>query len=224
MSHNTFDSFIDLLVEIKKCKSVNSKVLDILIKLDYFSQFGHPNQLLLETKMFDELYGKKQFKLDKIQEMGYSVDDFEKFSQKSTDKVMKFDDTLPLLKFLTKVSLYPKTTKYDRLVYEWENLGYIQTILPKMDQDYYFVTAIKGKESKTVTIYQISTGKTETYKIRKKLFSTNPIEEGQCIHVKEYTNDFKWRRTVDENGKTKWEQTSEHEMLISKYSVLTKDK
>lgn len=223
LSQTHYDTFVDLLVDIKTKTSCNSKQLDILIHLDFFSEFGEPNALLKQVEMFDQLYGKKQFKVDKITEMGFSVDEFVSYATKSTDKVIKFEDTMPLLKHLVATADYPKTTKYDRLCYEFEYLGYIQTVLPKMNKDYYFVTAIKGKQSRVVTVYQIKTGQSFTYKIRKKLFDSNPIEVGQCINIKEFTNDFKWRKIIDEKGKEKWEQTEEREMLITKYSVLTKD-
>ena len=223
LSRNKYEDFIDLLIAIKEKTSCSSKVVDILIHLDFFSEFGEPNALLKQTEMFDQLYGKKQFKIDKILEMGYDPATFAKYAIKVTDKVIKFEDTMPLLKELIDNTDFPKTTKYDKLCYEFEYLGYIQTVLPKMNKDYYFVTAIKGKESRMVTVYQIKTGQSSTYKIRKKLFTTNPIEPGQCIKIKEFTNDFKWKKTVDENGKDKWEQTSEHEMLITQYSILTKD-
>lgn len=223
LSQNHYDTFADLLVDIKDKTSLNSKQLDILIYLDFFSEFGEPNALLKQVLIFDKIYGKKQFKIDKILEMGYDPAVFAKYAIKTTDKVIKFEDTMPLLKELITNTDFPKTTKYDKLCYEFEYLGYIQTILPKMNKDYYFVTAIKGKESRMVTVYQIKTGQSSTYKIRKKLFATNPIEPGQCIKIKEFTNDFKWKKTVDENGKDKWEQTSEREMLITQYSILTKD-
>lgn len=218
------NDFLWLLKEIKTKTSVNSKQLDILIKLDFFSDFGHPNQLLQIVKIFDQVYGKKQFKKDKIAEMGYLIDEFAEFSQKETDKTLYFDDTKELMRYLIKEYPGPKTSKYDRLNYEVEFLGYIQTVLPKMSKDYYYVTAMKGKDSRMVTIYQLKTGKSLTYKVRKKLFDTNPFEVGQILHITEFTNDFKWRKTVDEKGKTHWEQSSEREMLITKYAVLTKDK
>lgn len=218
------NDFLWLLKEIKTKTSIGSKTLDTLIKLDYFSDFGHPNQLLQIVKIFDQVYGKKQFKKDKIAEMGYLIDEFAEFSQKETDKTLYFDDTKELMRYLIKEYPGPKTSKYDRLNYEVEFLGYIQTVLPKMSKDYYYVTAMKGKDSRMVTIYQLKTGKSLTYKVRKKLFDTNPFEVGQILHITEFTNDFKWRKTVDEKGKTHWEQSSEREMLITKYAVLTKDK
>lgn len=41
-----YDSFIDLLVDITEQTSCNSRQLDILVKLDYFSEFGEANELL----------------------------------------------------------------------------------------------------------------------------------------------------------------------------------
>lgn len=218
------DGFILLLKEIKKKTSVNAKQLDILIKLDFFSDFGHPNQLLQEVKIFDQIYGKKQFKKDKIEEIGYLITDFVIFSQKETDKTLYYDDTEELMKYLIKEYPGPKTTKYDKLNYELEHLGYIQTVLPKINQDYYYVTSMKGKDARIVTIYQLKTGKSLIYKIRKKLFDSNPFEVKQILHITEFTNDFKWKVSVDEKGKKHWEQTSEREMLITKYAVLTKDR
>lgn len=54
-----YNNFIDLLVDITKKTSCNSRQLDILIKLDYFSDFGEANELLYIVDRFNELYTKK---------------------------------------------------------------------------------------------------------------------------------------------------------------------
>ena len=63
-----FDSFIDLLAKLKTL-SVNSRQLDILIKLDFFNEFGEVNKLLKQVEYFDKIYGKKQFKKAKLAEL-----------------------------------------------------------------------------------------------------------------------------------------------------------
>lgn len=219
LSKHSYYSFPDLLIEIKKT-SVNSKQLTILICLDYFSKFGHPNQLLKEVEIFEFVYGKKQFRKDSIEKAGYYIGDFIIYSTKETDKTLYFEDTTELMRSLIKTYPGEKTTKYDYINYEYEYLGYIQTIFPKINEEYYYVTDVKGKTSKMVSLYQISTGQNVTYKIRKKLFESNPFEVKNCIHLIELTNDFKWKKEVDEKGKEKWVQTSEREILITKYSVL----
>ena len=55
-----YDNFIDLLIDIIEKTSCNSRQLDILIKLDYFSDFGEINELLWKTDIFNRLYDKKK--------------------------------------------------------------------------------------------------------------------------------------------------------------------
>lgn len=58
-----YDNFIDLLIDITEKTSCNSRQLDILIKLDYFSDFGEVNYLTYIVSKFDVLYVKgKGFK------------------------------------------------------------------------------------------------------------------------------------------------------------------
>lgn len=216
---NAYTDFIDLLIDIKDKTSVNSRTLDILIRLDFFSEFGTPNELLWQTEIFNQLYGKKQFKVDKITEMGFLVEEFERFSQKSTPKVIKFEDTLPLIKHLASTIELPKTTIFDHINYELECLGYIQTTMPDVIEDIYVATAIKGKQSRIVTLYQLNSGATTSAKVRGKLFNSNPFDVGQIINIKEWANDFKWHKIIDEKGKEKWEQLDEKELLVTKYSL-----
>jgi len=53
-----YDNFIDLLEDITEKTSCNSRQLDILIKLDFFSEFGEMGELLYKTLMFSILYEK----------------------------------------------------------------------------------------------------------------------------------------------------------------------
>ena len=53
-----YDNFIDLLEDITEKTSCNSRQLDILIKLDFFSEFGEMGELLYKTLMFGILYEK----------------------------------------------------------------------------------------------------------------------------------------------------------------------
>lgn len=53
-----YDNFIDLLIDITEKTSCNSRQLDILVKLDYFSDFGEPNQLTYIISKFALLYVK----------------------------------------------------------------------------------------------------------------------------------------------------------------------
>ena len=83
---NKYDSFIDLLIDIKKT-SVNSKQLEILIKLNFFSEFGEINTLLKQVEYFDLIYGKKQFNVTKIKEQNLPIEIIETHCKKQTEKI-----------------------------------------------------------------------------------------------------------------------------------------
>ena len=50
---NTYKAFIDLLSDIYNCTSTNSRQVDILIKIDYFSDFGNQRELLRICDIFE---------------------------------------------------------------------------------------------------------------------------------------------------------------------------
>lgn len=67
---NTYTHFIDLLSDINSCTAVNSRQIDILIKIDYFSKFGNQRELLRICDIF-ELFKKgtaKQIKKEAIKD------------------------------------------------------------------------------------------------------------------------------------------------------------
>ena len=84
LSKKHHDTFVDLLYDLKVASSVNSRQLDILIKLDFFDQFGEVNKLLWIAKMFDKLYGKKSIKKDNIENIGISEDLIREYSETET--------------------------------------------------------------------------------------------------------------------------------------------
>lgn len=62
--NNKYNNFVDVLYDLKEKTSLNKTQLDILIKLDFFEDFGDINTLLWITGEFDQLYGKKSIKKD----------------------------------------------------------------------------------------------------------------------------------------------------------------
>ena len=53
-----YDNFIDLLIDIKEKTILKKDQLNILVKLDYFSDFGEINELLYIIDKFNKLYKK----------------------------------------------------------------------------------------------------------------------------------------------------------------------
>ena len=205
-----FDSFIDLLIQIRQT-SCNSRQLDILIDLGFFEEFGHPNMLKKQCEIFNKFYGKKQIKKDSI--AGYPNWIFDKYADKETDKQYRFSDTLPMLIELCQTIDYPKTTIKNRIQSELNHLGYIQMTLDNVSEEYYYVIEINGN---WLSLYQLHTGNLVKIKSRKKYLQETDIEVGKIIKILEIKDEPKWHK--DSMGE--WFKSDETEPILTRFLVL----
>lgn len=97
-----YDNFIDLLVDITNKTSCNSRQLDILIKLDYFSDFGEINELTYITSVFNRLYDKnKGFKKNiKENKLGLAYEFVKPYCEEYKEEKVKEVDYERMLKDL----------------------------------------------------------------------------------------------------------------------------
>lgn len=82
MSKNYYDTFTDLLLDIKKHKVADSRQLSGLIQLDFFSCFGNAAELMrIKTIVENFKYGEiKTYKKEKVPEDSFLFPLFEKYS------------------------------------------------------------------------------------------------------------------------------------------------
>ena len=178
-----FRSFIDLLVKLKTL-SINSRQLDILIKLDFFEEFGEVNRLLKQVEYFDKIYGKKQFKKAKLEQLGIPLEVAEKYATKVTEKMITGIDSTGLLTEMTdKYLKYIPTTLMNHFKYENECLGYVTTVYPLANKRLYYVTAInQTKYLATISLYEIFSGKTRTVKMWTSAYNKQHFDLGSILY------------------------------------------
>lgn len=82
--HN-YTNFVDLLFDMREQTSINARMLDILIKIDFFEQFGNINKLLWITEKFDKIYKKKSIKKDIAKSLFIAEEDLRQFSDSETE-------------------------------------------------------------------------------------------------------------------------------------------
>lgn len=195
MREQEFPTFIDFL----KVNPCNSRQTEILIKLDFFSEFGKSQKLLDEYEIYTTYYGKKQFKKEKI-----TLDDetMSKFAT-STDKMYKITDSEGLIKELCNRIEDKSISIKERLTAEAEYLGYIDYINPKAT-NYGYVLDIDTKYSPRIKMYRLDTGETVTYKLAKKDYNNNPISNHDLLKFtferrnKSRLVDGKWQKCLEE--------------------------
>ena len=82
---NNYPTFVDLLFDLKEKTTIDSRQLGILIKIDFFKEFGDINTLLWITGEFGKLYDKKSIKKDDLMVRGYGEELFRKYSAEETE-------------------------------------------------------------------------------------------------------------------------------------------
>lgn len=195
LKDQNFNDFIDVLLALEST-SINSRQLDILIKLNFFEEFGEINQLLTYTALFAQIYGKKQFKKDKLISLNLTEVDVRQFATKETEKMFTGVDTYRLLKYLAVISKYPPTTLTDEIRYQQELLGYINI----KDQKYKgvgYIVDVDKKYAPKLKIYALANGNTIDCKIDKKTFNCNQLAVGDVIRIEGWTHKPQQRRTED---------------------------
>lgn len=195
MKEQDFPTFIDFL----KVNPCNSRQTEILIALDFFSEFGKSQKLLDIYEIFNTYYGKKQLKKDKINlDEGFVM----KYAT-ATDKMYKITDNEGLMQELCNRVEDKSIPIKERLSAEAEYLGYIDYVNPKAT-NYGFVLDVDTKYSPRLKIYRLDTGETITYKLSKKDYNNNPISNHDLLKFtferrnKSRLVDGKWQKCLEE--------------------------
>ena len=208
-----FDTFIDLLARIKDLR-VDSRKLEILIKLDFFSEFGGINYLLVCNSLFDKYYGKKQMKKEKLYEEGLDFDVIRKYAGKETPKMFSNLDSVGLINELISTIPNEKTTLRTIIAYQIENLGYVD-IVDKKYAGYCVVTDLNVDYSPKLKLYALANGNTIPVKIDKKIFKNQPLRRGDIIKVIRQNKKPKMRKVEG-----KWIETEEKEWWVTEYEYV----
>lgn len=220
IGQDSYGSFLDVLVALQDT-SVNSKQLDILIKLDYFHDYGEPNELLKTVELFNAIYGKNKFAKSKIEDIGIPVEVIEADSSKKTEKTYGGFDSAQVLMdtidYYKDHGMMPKTSLMDRITYQQEHYGYIQIVVPKVRAGVAFVQSVEGERKRTVTLYRLKTGETEIVRVREKQFDSNPFEVGQIIETQECSEEKRWKRNA-ETGE--FYQIDDLETILRKWNIV----
>ena len=204
-----FDSFIDFL----NVSPLNSRQLDILVKLDFFSEFGRAQRLLKIIDLYNMFHGKKQIKKDKIT---LPIKILSKYALSETDKMFKFDDEHMNAMLSELCAMIPDTDipLNTKLQTQQEMCGYISYIDPTRINTA-VVMSLDTKYSPKVTCYDIATGDTFTAKIKKKLYQMVPFGVGDILKYCIEKNK-KWKKENDD-----WVQIDEYENWLSQYTIET---
>lgn len=154
---------------------INSKAIDILFKLDYFSTFAHPNRLLAEFEIYSQYINSKVISKKNLTEE--QIDILKNIGAKETASQFRNFDNMELIKALIKAKSISKTSIYQRIKWQIEFLGYSTINDPSIDPSYWIVVDVESGayNRKDATLYNICYGVTRQYRVSKKFNQNHEI-------------------------------------------------
>lgn len=215
LKDNQYDDFIALLCDLKDKTSLNSRQLGILIDLDFFEEFGDANYLKRLSVLFDDLYGKKQLKKDKVEALGINEDTVRLFANKETEKMFTGVDSISLLSAISKQITFKRRTVKEKVKAQIEHLGYIN-IADERYAGFAVVVSVDTKYSPRLKMYSLKSGEVLDCKIDKRTFNKQHLNVGEIVKINRTSRKPKVRKNED----GEWEQIPDSlELWITDYTT-----
>ena len=186
------DSFVKVLRAIQMSTCVDTQQIEILIELNYFSQFGESGTLM---RIYEEFFNGEN---------------------KLTKTIRSFSARLKACEAFA-ASLPPSRLPLPRrLQAELSNIGLCLSPEPDAPKNLYFVKDIDDKYGVKATLYSACRGTSGIVRFKKDDVAKRPFEKGDCVELVEFNKSprFTYRdgqRTVIPGEKDIW---------AKKYNVL----
>lgn len=210
---NEYDRFVDVLDAISKNTSIDTRQLDILIKIDFFSEFGNQRELLRITEMFYELF--KQGDAKKLQKEKVDGTPLEPIVKKYAVGVTKSggdaksytlldiysimreaEDVIKGL-HLEDLSVILKVRNFKDIMGYMGYISWKQEDRPKL----YVVGLYPLKRKKdgvrfgySVVTKSIGSGKETRFSVMNSVYNKDPIKEDDIIQCISYNRDGQYFR------------------------------
>ena len=214
LSHRKkYTRFMDVLLDIDKHTSLDSRQLDILIKIDFFSEFGNQRELFRIAELFDKMFKSgeaKKISKEKVdgtplepiikkysvgvtksggEAKSYTLLDIESILREVEDAVKAAN--LPDLSLILKVKNFEDAMGY---------IGYVSG--NEEDRRKLYVSDIyelhRKKDGKqfgySIITKSIGSGKDARFTVFNPVFNKEPIQKDDIIYCKAFERDGQYFR------------------------------
>lgn len=202
-------SFMELLADIDSKTTVNSRQLEILIHLDFFSDFGNQRELLRMVDVYTTLFKKGQAKQIKKAEIDGTI--FEDAVKKYSTGITKSGGNAKSYTLLDVASILRECesiirsqhlddldvmTKIQNVYNAMGYLGYITG--DEADRRKLYITKVKSlftqknKEQFGYSVFtkSIGSGVESRFTVYNNVFNKIPVKEGDVIYCKDYQRKY----------------------------------
>ena len=213
LRNKAYNNFIELLEDLSHT-SIDNKQLNILIKLDFFEEFGKGQYLLDIVEIFKKLYGKKILNLTQLP-LGLTVEEIKPYVNKFTEKQAREINIEGLMNYCVSKLENKELSMKDTFEAMMEYQGYIDYKDESWNKDVYTVTNIKTtKWSTFIGLYNLHDGTQTELKVDKRTFTRNPLQQYDTIYAIIEERDKK----KQVNGQ--WVSTGEKQSVLANYRIV----
>lgn len=193
---------------------INKTATEILFKLGYFEQFGHPNKLIAEYEVYQKYIAVKV--LTKANLDDKIIEDVRQCCGKETEKQFRDIDNKALIVAVLKNTPIKPTKITDRIQWQLQYLGYCTVCDKSRDVNDWAVIDVRTNNYGAVILklYNIAYGAERTYRLNKQWAAKHQCKAGDVIKVV-LEDKPKWCRVDD-----KFVKTGEMETQIKCYKIL----
>lgn len=210
--------FVDVLADIDYSTSLNSRQLDILIKLDFFSEYGNQRELLRIADLFYNMFNKGQAK--KISKDKVDGTPLEPIISKYAVGVTKSGGIAKSYTLLDITSIMRESEDAIKAVHmedlsDWlkvrnfvDVMGYVGYVSGK-DEDrrkLYVLDVyplVRRKDNKqfgySIVTKSIGSGKESRFTVVNEVYDDEPIHKGDIIYCKSYEKNGQYFRLTGYN-------------------------
>lgn len=218
-----YDNFIELLKDIDKNTTINSRQLEVLIGSNFFECFGKNKYLSSLKDLYEELGDKSQIKKDKLQEYvdkyGITEDIISRHAGKETAKLYKDINMSAVISELSSNIPDKSFSVKEQIQFEVEKIQHVSYTNPEVSNKFWAVVHIKTYSDETkpyLTLHNIQTGEKKSTKIKKgNNFIENPFGLYSIIKV---DNFAEYPKTKQVGGK--WVSTGEMQDILENWMVI----
>ena len=216
--NNRYTGFMPLLADLDKKTSINSRQLDILIKLDFFSDFGNQRELLRMVDLFSNTFKKGEAKKIKKSDVdGTPLEDIVKQYAVGVTKsggVAKSYTLLDVMSILNEAEKVIKSIGLEDLsdIIKVRNfydvMGYIGYVSGnEADRRKLYVTDVRPLHRKSdgkhfgysIFTKSIGSGKESRFTVFCRVYDKDPINAGDIIYCKGFERDGQYYRLTAYN-------------------------
>ena len=208
MRERHFNTFTELLSVFPG----NSKQLSILIKLNYFSEFGGSLKLLKIAELYDTYNGKKVLKKEKL---NLPIEIVTKYAVSETEKQYRFEaeGMAAMLSELCDMVPDQELDILTQINAQKEFLGYIDLVDPTKPTKA-IILDINTKYTPKLSLYRLYDGQTISVKLKKKDYESNPVASGMIIDYRTAKKPA-WKKDGDN-----WVQDySREDIWLTSYTI-----